>query len=206
MKKIRMKGRSVEDATKAALEVLGGEKEKAKVSVISEGKAGMLGVIGCEEAEVEVVLLGEPGEDAKQVLQEILDKMTFMAMVDLGESGESIELNIKGEDMGRIIGKEGSTLKSLEIILGSIMGRMYGERKRVNIDADGYKQKREQALERLAKEVVDEVVQSGKEKVLPPMSAADRRIIHLFIQDNPKVTSFSKGEGRERRLVIAPQN
>ncbi|MFH1684530.1 MAG: RNA-binding cell elongation regulator Jag/EloR [Candidatus Margulisiibacteriota bacterium] len=206
MKKIRMKGRSVDDAVKTALEVLGGEKDKARISIISEGKAGMLGVIGCEEAEVEVVLLGEPGEDAKQILQDILDKMVFMTVVELGKSGDAIELLIKGEDMGRIIGKEGTTLKSLEIILGSILGRMYGERKRVSIDADGYKKKREEALERLAKEVIDEVAQSGKERVLPPMSAADRRIIHLFIQENPKVTSFSKGEGRERRLVIAPRD
>lgn len=205
MKKIRMKGKNVDEAVKAALEVLGGEKDKAKVTVLSEGKAGMLGMIGGEEAEVEVVLLEGVDEDAKQVLQDILDKMQFMAMVEISKKEEGVMLDIKGEDMGRIIGKEGATLKSLEIIVSSIMGRMIGERVRVNIDADGYKEKRSKALERLAKDVVDEVSQSGKEKVMPPMSPADRRIIHMYLKESSKVTTFSKGEGRDRRLVIAPR-
>jgi len=162
-------------------------------------------MIGGEEAEVEVVLMEGVEQDAKQVLQDILDKMTFMAVVENGKSEEGVALDIKGEDMGRIIGKEGATLKSLEIIVSSIMARMVGERVRVFIDADGYKEKRGKALERLAQDVVDEVSQSGKEKVMPPMSAADRRIIHMYLKDSAKVSTFSKGEGRDRRLVIVPR-
>jgi spoIIIJ-associated protein len=205
MKRIKMKGKDVEAATKAALEVLGGEADKAKVVVLSEGKSGMLGMIGGEAAEVEVTLKTDPVEDAKQFLQEILDKMTFMTMVEGSQGDGAVELKIKGEDMGRIIGKEGSTLKSLETLVSSGIGRLYGERIRVNIDADGYKEKRVKSLERLAKEVVEDVKQSGQEKALPPMSPADRRIIHMYLKDNPDVTSVSKGEGRGRRLVITPR-
>jgi spoIIIJ-associated protein len=204
MKKIRMKGKTVDDAIKAALEVLGGEKDRAKITVLSEGKSGILG-IGGEEAEVEVTLSESVAEDAKKVLQDILDRMTFMAVADVGSAGEVVQLNIRGEDMGRIIGKEGATLKSLEILVSSILGRQHGERIRVSIDADGYKAKRQKALERLAKEAADEVAKTGEEKVLPPMAAADRRIIHLYLQDNPDVTTYSQGEGRDRRLVIAPR-
>jgi spoIIIJ-associated protein len=168
MKKVRMKGKTVDAAVKAALEVLGGEKENAKVTVLTEGKAGVLGMIGGEEAEVEVALTQGAAEDARGVLQDILDKMAFMAVADIGEAGDVVQLNIKGEDMGRIIGKEGATLKSLETI-------------------------------------VSEVQSSGEEKVLPPMNAADRRIIHLFLQENSAVTTFSQGEGRDRRLIIAPR-
>ena len=205
MKRIKMKGKDVEAATKAALEVLGGELDKANVVVLTEGRAGMLGMIGGEAAEVEVTLKTDPVEDAKQFLQEILDKMTFMTMVEGSQGDGAVELKIKGEDMGRIIGKEGSTLKSLETLVSSGIGRLYGERIRVNIDADGYKEKRIKALERVAKDVVDDVRQSGQEKALPPMSAADRRIIHMYLKDNPDVTSASKGEGRERRLIITPR-
>lgn len=204
MKKIRMKGKNVEEAKKAALEVLGGDEDKAMVTVISEGKAAMLGVIGGEDAEVEVVLKEGIVEDAKQVLQEILDKMVFMAVAD-GKLGDgAVELNIKGEDMGRIIGKEGATLRAMEVIVSSIMGRVYGERIRVYVDAGEYKEKRKNALERIAKDAADEVAKTGMEKVLPPMTAGDRRIIHMFLKEQGKVTTFSKGEGRDRRLVISP--
>lgn len=205
MKKIRMKGKSVDDAVKAALEVLGGKEEDASVVVISEGKAGVLGVIGGEEAEVEVVLKQGTAEDAKQILQDILDKMSFVAAVESKAVEDVVKLDIKGEDMGRIIGKEGATLKALEILVASALRKIYGERVRISIDAGGYREKRGKALERLAKDAADEVAKSGEEKALPHMSAADRRIIHMFLRDNPKVTTFSRGEGRERRLIIVPR-
>ena len=205
MKKIRMKGKTVDEAVDAALQVLGGKREDAKVTVISEGKAGVLGVIGGEDAEVEVFVRGALEESAKEVLQEIMDKMRFLAMVESRRVEDGIELEIKGEDMGRIIGKEGATLRALETLVRSILGRIYDERVRLSIDAAGYKDKRKKALERIAQEAADEVAKTGEEKVLPQMSAADRRIIHLCLQNNPQIATFSKGEGRERRLVIAPR-
>jgi spoIIIJ-associated protein len=206
MKKIVMKGRTVEEAVKTALEVLGGEKDKAIVKVIKEGKGGMLGMIGGEEAEVEVSLTEGLEEDAKQILQEIMDKMEVMAVVEGAMRDGTVELNIKGEDMGRIIGKEGATLKSLQTIVGAILGKTLGERVRVNVDADGYRDKRNKVLERLAKDAAKEVAETGQEKPLPPMPAADRRIIHLCLQEDPKVTTCSRGEGEGRRLIIAPRN
>ena len=206
MKRICMKGKSVDEAVDMALQVLGGAKENAKVVVLKAGKAGVLGVIGGEEAEVEVILKEGVNEDARQILQDILDKMDFVAVVEGAQREEGIGLDITGEDMGRIIGKEGATLKSLEIIVSTILGQLTGERLRVDIDADGYKVKRKNALERLAKDTADEVVSSAREKVLPPMNPADRRIIHMFLKNNPSITTFSKGFGRDRRLVIAPRD
>ncbi|MEA3493248.1 MAG: RNA-binding cell elongation regulator Jag/EloR [Candidatus Margulisiibacteriota bacterium] len=205
MKRITMKGKSVDDAVEAALAVLGGKKEDAKINILSEGKKAMLGMIGGEEAEVEVILKGKVEEDAKQMLQDILDKMGFLTKVDSKKEEDSIELKVKGEDMGRIIGKDGTTLKSLEILVGSMLRNAIGEKIRVNIDAGDYKEKRKSALERLAQNVADEVVQTGQEKAMPHMNAADRRLVHLALQESAKVTTFSRGEGRERRLVVAPR-
>jgi len=205
MKRLRMKGKTVDEAVGAALEVLGGKKENARISVLSEGKSGVLGMIGGEEAEVEVALRETLEQDAKQVLQEILDKMKFLALVEGRQVEEGVELEIKGEDMGRIIGKEGATLKAMETLVRSVVGRLYGERVRISIDAAGYKDKRKKALERLAREAAEEVAKSGEEKALPPMSAADRRIIHMCLKEGFGVTTFSRGEGRDRRLVISPQ-
>lgn len=206
MKTLRMKAKTVEEAKKMALEVLGAKEEEAEVKVISEGKPAMLGVIGGEEAEVEVVVKGKPEDEAKEILQNIMDKMKFLAIVEAktGEEG-IVELDIKGEDMGRIIGKEGATLKALEVIVVSILGRIFGERVRINIDAGGYKEKREKTLQKMAREIAEEVAMTGEEKILPPMEASDRRVIHLCLQKHPKVVTFSEGEGKTRRLIIAPK-
>ena len=206
MKSIKMKGKSANEATEAACAVLGVGREAVSVRVLNEGKPAIMGILGGEEAEVEVVVKAAASEEARQALQDILDKMGFLAVAEVnGDEGESVLLSVKGEDMGRIIGKEGAMLKALETVVGAMAWKLIGSRVRVNIDAGGYRDKRIKALERLAAEVVEEVEKSGEEKVLPYMEAADRRAIHMFLKDNPKVTSFSQGEGRDRRLVIAPR-
>lgn len=206
MKSVRMKGRSVEEAVNAALAVLGVDREKARVRVIFEGKPAVMGIIGGEEAEVEVFVLESIGEEARQALQNILDKMGFLAVADLvSEDKNSVKLLVKGEDMGRIIGKGGAMLKALEVIVAAILWKMFGDPIHVAIDAGGYKEKRVRALERLARDVAEEVVRTGEEKVLPFMEASDRRIIHVYLANNSGVITFSKGEGKNRRLVVAPK-
>lgn len=204
MKSVTMKGKNVEEATKAALAVLG--VEQAKIKIINEGKPAMLGVIGGEEAEVEATVAGSQEDEASQILQTVLDKMGFLAMVETAKiQEETIAMSVKGEDMGRIIGKEGAMLKALETIVGTILWKITGIRNRISIDAGGYKEKRENALQRLAEDVAQEVIESGTEKTLPKMNASDRRIIHIALKDKERVTTYSKGEGDDRRLVVAPK-
>ncbi|MFA5839713.1 MAG: RNA-binding cell elongation regulator Jag/EloR [Candidatus Margulisiibacteriota bacterium] len=205
MKKIIMKGKTVDEAVQAALAVLGAAKDDAKVSVLSEGKPGMLGVLGGEDAEVEVTIKTNPLEDAKTLLQEVMDKMGFMAVVEGVEDGEAVELTIKGDDLGRIIGKEGDALKALEVLISSMLARVYGRAIRVGVDAGEYKSRRVGALKRIAEAAANEVVNTGREKELPFLDARDRREIHVFLKENPSITTYSKGEGRDRRLVIAPK-
>ena len=205
MRTIRIKAKTVDAATKEAFAVLGGNEENTFIRIINEGRPAILGMIGGEDAEIEATLREGIENDAKQVLQDILDKMSFVALVDAKAEEGGFVLNVRGDDMGRIIGKEGNALKAFEIVVRSILGRIYNERININIDAGDYREKRKQSLERLAKEVADEVEASGKEKALPQLEAADRRIIHMFLKESLGVTSFSQGEGRDRRLVIAPK-
>jgi len=206
MKSIIMKGKNTEEAIKAALAVLGINSEQAEVKVIKEGKPAVMGIIGGEEAEVEVSLKKPTGEESRQVLQDILDKMGLLAVVDLNkDESENIVLVVKGEDMGRIIGKEGTMLKALEILVNAITWKATGEKIHASIDAGGYREKRITAIQRLANDAADDVIRSGEEKILPYMEAADRRIIHLYLKENANVTTLSRGEGRERRIVISPK-
>lgn len=203
MRSIRIKAKTVELAKKDALAVLGGDENNTNIKIISEGKPAILGVIGGEDAEIEATLREGIEKDAIQILQEILDKMSFMTVVDIKEEGEGRVLTVRGDDMGRIIGKDGNTLKAFEVIVRSILSRIYTEKIYLNIDAGDYREKRRQSLERLAKEVVEEVEKTGAEKAMPHLEASDRRIIHMYLKDNNNVTSFSQGEGRDRRLIIA---
>ncbi len=205
-KTIIMKGKTVEEAIEAGLKVLGISRENAEIKVISEGKAGVLGVFGAEEAEVEIGPKISIGEEAKEILAAILDRMGFVTLVSLVSGAEdSPFLEIKGDDLGRIIGKEGTTLEALGLLVSSMLSRRHARKIRVIVDAAGYREKKRGKLERMADEATEEAIASGREVILPPMSAADRRAIHLAIAARQKAKSFSRGEGGLRRVVVAPK-
>jgi spoIIIJ-associated protein len=204
---IKMKGKSVEEAITMALQVLGKNKEDVDVRVITEGERGMLGVIGGKEAEVEVFPKVDLGEGARKLVQDILDKMDFLTLVTVkSEEADTVFLEIKGEDMGRIIGKEGNTLDALQSLCSIMLGKRLGRRIRVLLDAENYRERRQKKLAEETSIIAKEVESTGSEKALPPMSSADRRLVHMYIQEShPKLTSFSRGEGMGRQVVIGPK-
>jgi spoIIIJ-associated protein len=206
MKKIKMKGKEVAEALAGAAKVLGKMTDQLEYKVLNEGRPGVLGVFGGEEAEIEAWEKIPPAQEAQDVLQEIINKIGLMAISEIKkDAGDEVEINIKGEELGQAIGKEGATLMALQTIVSSMVSNAYGRKIRVYIDAGGYRERHEQALARLASEAAKDVIESGKEKALPPMSAADRRIIHMSLAENDKVQTYSEGEGAERRLIIAPK-
>ncbi len=201
---VRMKGKTTEEAIKSALQVLGKTMEEVDVKVISESESGVLGVFGGKEAEVEVSTKTENWQAAKQILQDIMDKLGFMTLVTAAAEGEdAVNMEIKGDDMGRIIGKEGATLDALQYLVSVIMSKRKGKRVRIMIDAEGYRERRKKKILEDADREAKEAETSGKERPLPPMSAAERRIVHMHIQDNyPDLISYSRGEGSGRQLYI----
>jgi spoIIIJ-associated protein len=207
MGSINMKGKTTDEAIELALQVLGKTRDEVDVRVISEGEGGVLGVFGAKEAEVEVSPKASMGEAARALVQEILDKMQFLTLVSIKEEAEdTINLEIKGEDMGRIIGRAGATIDSLQYLSSIILSKKSARRIRVLVDAEGYRERRQKVVTDDAQIVAKDVEATGKERALPPMSAADRRLIHIYIQEKfPGLTSYSKGEGANRQVVIAPK-
>ena len=206
MKEIKMKGRNVEDAVSVAIQVLGVNREDVNVKVLNEGRSGVLGVFGGEEAEVLVSTKEALGEKAQGELQAILDKTGFMALVSIvKEEAESIYLEIKGEDMGRIIGKDGAMLGALETILSAILSKTAQGRVFAHIEAAGYQQKREEKLRETVKMAIDDALDAGKDVMLSPMDPKSRREVHLIVKEDGRASSLSKGEGIERRIVISPK-
>jgi len=203
---VKMKGRTTEDAIKSALEVLKTDKENVDIRIITEGEPGVLGVFGGKEAEVEVKLKMDIAEEAKNILQDVLDKMGFIANVYIQDNTEeNVFLDIKGDDLSRIIGKDGATLSSLQYLVSVMANKGKEKRKRVEVDCGGYRKKQERRVEKIASETAEEVEISGKEIELPPMNARERRIVHMAIKNLPKVSSYSIGEKNDRRVVVSPK-
>ncbi|HVO69051.1 MAG TPA: RNA-binding cell elongation regulator Jag/EloR [Aggregatilineaceae bacterium] len=144
-------------------------------------------------------------------LQELLAKMQITAQVTVyraqmteGEQAPWV-LQIRGRDLGVLIGRRGETLTALQYITRLIASRELQRRINIVLDVEGYKSRREEMLRRLAKRMADQAVQTGRTVVLEPMPPYERRIVHLALRDHPEVTTESIGEGDHRKVTIVPR-
>ncbi len=211
-KEIEVSGRTVEEAIQHALVELGTSREKVEVTILKEGKPGILG-IGAEEAKIRVRPLTEvsdnetdPTKIAEGVLKSLLAKLGITTTVELeSETSQPPSFNIRGEDLGILIGRRGQTLACLQFILRQIVAHRTKSWVPINIDVEGYKKRHYRALEALALRLAQEVKTKKKPLSLRPMPPFDRRIIHLALAKDPDVTTESTGEGQARRVVIYPK-
>jgi len=177
--------------------------------------------LGAEEARIRVeplVLTPEKESDiadaAKGILETLLAKMGVAASVMPrakpiveGEEGDTalIAFDIKGDDLGILIGRRGQTLSCLQFIVRLIVGQQTKAWVPIIIDVEGYKQRRYEALRALAGHMAEQVKAGQAPFTLEPMPAYERRIIHLALADHPDVTTQSTGEGEARKVVILPR-
>lgn len=156
----------------------------------------------------------ETAETAKNVLETLLNLMGVEAFVsplsELLEEREEgattgIAFDVTGEDLGILIGRRGQTLTCLQYIVKIIVGHQTKTWLPIIVDVEGYKQRRYNALQALAWRMAEQVKVRGVPFTLEPMSAFDRRIIHLTLAENPDVTTQSSGEGEARKVVILPR-
>ncbi|MFQ3549289.1 MAG: RNA-binding cell elongation regulator Jag/EloR [Armatimonadota bacterium] len=146
-------------------------------------------------------------EIVTNLLSDIIEKMGIDARIEVkSDNDEEIEIEIKGEDVAILIGKRGQTLDALQYLLAIAGNKSVQGRKRVLLDAEGYREKHRKTLESMAIEYAKEVKLMGKEAVLDPQSPRDRRIIHMALANDPDVYTYSEGEGDERHVVISPKD
>jgi spoIIIJ-associated protein len=206
MTSIEKTGRTVDDATTAALEELGVTRDQAEVEVLEQEGRALFGILGHTQARVRVSLKATPGRIAADLAQEILDAMGAKAKAEMvREDEEEVGIDLTGEDLGMLIGKHGGTLSALQHLVGLITSRKTGAHKRIVLDAEGYRERREEALRAMAERAARHAVESGREVSLDPMSANERRIVHLALGDDKRVTTRSVGEDPFRRLIICPK-
>jgi spoIIIJ-associated protein len=119
---------------------------------------------------------------------------------------DEIAVEVHGGDAGRLIGKNGRTLAALEQISNAVVNRHEDSHVRVNIDVGGYKRRRDERLTQQAGKVAERVERSGQPAEMDPMTAAERRVVHMALADHPDVVTESAGEGRDRRVVVKPRS
>ena len=218
MESLEMSAKTVEEAIQRALEQLGVSREEVEVTVVKEGRPGILG-LGADEAVVRVSPLAcLPKSDVVEVAKEILERLlTLMGVIASvvpqappfvegeKEASASVAFDIRGDDLGILIGRRGQTLACLQYIVRLIVGHQTKTWAPMVIDVQGYKQRRYQALQTFARQMAEQVKTKEAPFSFEPMSAYERRIIHLTLADYPDVITESIGQGEARRVVILPR-
>jgi spoIIIJ-associated protein len=146
----------------------------------------------------------EPAERVRAVVARVTQALGLRASVDVVESEDEIAATVNGEDLGLLIGKHGATIDALQHLAARIAFRGDSHRKSVTIDAAGYRERREAALQRAADQAVEDALSYGRAVELEPMSAAERRIVHTYLRDRSEVATHSEGDEPDRRLVVSP--
>ena len=143
-------------------------------------------------------------ETAKTVLEEMLSLMGVSGTVEIASGGETARLNVRGDDLGSMIGRRGEKLASLQHIVNLIVGRREGQHHRIAIDVENYRGRREEQLRDVAERAAKRVLQTGKIIQLEAMPAVERRVVHMALLENPKVRTQSVGVEPNRRIVVLP--
>jgi spoIIIJ-associated protein len=198
---VEKSAKTVQEAIDSALEELGADINDVEVEVLEEGNKGIFG-IRSKSAKVRVTLKSSRLDEAVQFLEDILSKMNVDVNIDKFEDEDSIQLKITGKDSGIIIGRRGETLDALQYLTSLVVNKKTDDYKRIILDIENYRQKREETLVKLAERLAERVIRYRKNVTLEPMNPYERRIIHSTLQSNEMVETHSIGEEPNRKVVI----
>ena len=206
MKSIEVLGKTHDEALEKALKELNVTEDRVTVEVIEAGSKGLFNFIGGKPTKLKVTVKETGSVVAKQFLSKILSSMNINAEFDINENKDEIDIKISGNSMGTVIGYRGETLDSLQYLTSLVVnkkGKENGEEyKRVILDAENYRQKREDTLKRVAEKTAYKVLHSKRAYKLETMNPYERRIIHSTLQGREDIYTFSEGAEPHRRVVV----
>lgn len=201
---LETEGDTVEEAIEHALNELEATREQVTIDIISEPTKGILN-FGAKPAKIRATLKQDVSTAPETILKEILNRMRIDAEVESEFVDGSTHLNIATDSPALLIGKHGQTLDAIERLLNCIINKASLVKKRVFVDTEGYRGRREDRLIEMARQVAEKVRYTDREVVLAPMSARDRRVIHVALKEDDVVSTYSQGEGEMRRVVVTTQ-
>jgi spoIIIJ-associated protein len=204
VKQVTATGQTVDEAVESALAQLNTTKDRTDVAIIDEGKKGFFGIFGSRPAVVKVTVIIDPIEEAKKFLLQVSEQMGAPIDIEMKRDGKQILFVMTGEKIALLIGKRGQTLNSLQYLTQLIINRFSNQYLTVILDAEDYRNRRNDTLIQLAHRLALKAVKTGKDVALEPMPSYERKVIHTALSDNKRVKTFSDGSDPHRHIVISP--
>ena len=198
-KALEAKGKTVEEAIFNGLELMGLGIDQVHVDILQEAK-GFLGL--GKSVTVRLTKKSNGTDKAEEFLDGLFAKMGLTARAHAEETEDSININIDGDSTGVLIGRRGETLDSIQYLTSLVINKDTEGYKRIFIDTENYRKKREETLVNLANRIAGKVAKTGRRVVLEPMNPYERRILHATLHDHPSVSTVSEGEEPYRRVII----
>ena len=198
-------GKTVEEAIALGLESLGVERDAVEIKVIEEPTKGFLG-IGSKPAKVEIEVKKTDGERTVDFLNGLLDIMEVNAKCKLTGEEEKVVIEIIADNSSSVIGYRGEVLDALQCLAGAVANTGRDDYRRVVVDCEGYREKREETLKSLALKLAAKAVRTGRKVTLEPMNPYERRILHSALSDSTEVKTQSEGKEPNRYVAIIPNN
>lgn len=203
MEFIEISAKNVDDAITQATVQLGITSDQLEYEILDKGSTGFLG-IGSKNAVIKARKKFSIDENVVEFLSSVFDamKMEVEILVAVNAEEHVIEVELKGDDMGILIGKRGQTLDSLQYLTNLAINKHSDEYYKVKIDTEDYRKRRKETLENLAKNIAYKVKRTKRPVSLEPMNPFERRIIHSALQNDRYVTTHSEGDEPYRHVVV----
>jgi len=205
VKTIEKIGKTIDEAVDKALQELDATRDEVDVDILEEPSKGILGLINVRPAKVKVTLKDDPSKRASGLLKSIFHSIDMDIKINISENERAVFIDLEGNDLGILIGRRGETLDALQYLLNLAANKNQEIRKKIIVDIEGYRGRREKTLQRLALKLADKAKQRGRNVVLEPMSAQERRIIHTTLQGREDIYTFSEGDEPYRKIIISPK-
>lgn len=204
MKRITATGQSVEAAVESALAQLNSTRDRVQIEIEDEGKKGLFGIFGSRKAIVHVTMLADPIEEACTFLKKVSEEMGVQATITVLQEGKNITFQLSGEKIALLIGKRGQTLNALQYLTQLVTNRYAKQYVNVIVDAEGYRERRNQTLIQLGERMANRAIRTGEAVSLEPMPSYERKIIHTALMRDQKIKTISHGTEPYRHLIITP--
>ena len=203
MEYIEVSGKTVDDAVTEALIKLGATSDQIEYVVIEKGSAGFLG-IARKDAVIKVRKKCTVEDNVREFLEKVFNAMNLQVeiIIEKDEENNNIAVELKGADMGVLIGKRGQTLDSLQYLTNLAVNKQSEEYVKVKIDTEDYRKRRKETLENLARNIAYKVKRTKRPVELEPMNPFERRVIHSALQNDRYVTTYSEGDEPYRHVVV----
>jgi spoIIIJ-associated protein len=150
------------------------------------------------------VLPEAPAERVRVVLERIVVELGLEASISVAEGDDEIHADIEGEDVGLLIGRHGQTIDAIQLIAYQAAFRGRQDRKRVSVDAAGYRRRQGESLRRRADVAAEDAIRHGQAVEMDPMGSNERRVVHEHLRDRPEIETYSEGDEPNRYVVVAP--